>query len=91
MRDLLPQPNSEMPCASLRALCGDVAAGEADAMTLMQVDAHVTGCADCRLALASERAYRRAMRRASGSERASDALRDRVFDLHREVRESTLP
>lgn len=81
---------SDLPddCAAFRSQLDDLTAEEADAMTAARADAHAARCAACRHALASARAYRRAMRRLGETTRASGSLRSRAHDVLREVRGS---
>lgn len=74
-------------CAAYRPLLDDVVAEEVDAVTVARVEAHLSRCADCRRALASARAYRRAMRRVGVAERASDALRGRAVQIAHDTRD----
>ena len=82
-----PQPEAKRDCAAILALVDDVVAMDADAVSVARVEAHAAHCAACRFALASARAYRRAMRRVGSSERAPQRLRERALDLLHETRE----
>lgn len=79
---------SDLPddCAAFRSQLDDLTAEEADAMTAARADAHAAGCAACRHALASARAYRRAMRRLGDTTRAPSSLRARAQEVLRELR-----
>lgn len=89
---VLPSPTrTDDDCASCREAIAAVVAGDADCLTAALVDAHVAGCASCRGALATARAYRRMMRRLGDSTRAPSALRGRVTEILRGARGSRTP
>jgi anti-sigma factor (TIGR02949 family) len=91
MHDTLPQNDRGADCAAIRLVIDDVAAHEADAVTVARVDAHAARCPSCRFALAAARAYRRAMRRVGASERAPQGLRERALGLLHETRDPRGP
>jgi len=86
MKGTLPLADGGADCAAIHLALDDVVAGEADALTLARVEAHVANCPRCRFAQAQARAYRRAMRRVAQTERAPSTLRDRALELVRESR-----
>jgi anti-sigma factor RsiW len=86
MHDQIPPNLSTAHCATIRALIDDVVAGASDATLVSRVEAHVSTCPPCRVALAAARAYQRAMRRVGRAVRASQALRQRAVNLLRDVR-----
>ncbi len=87
----LPLADGDADCAAIRLVLDDVVAGEADALTLARVEAHVAKCSGCRFAEAQARAYRRTMRRVGQAERASASLRERALELMRAPRDSRGP
>ncbi len=88
MHDSQPPNDLGSPCTDFRAFFDDIAAEASDAVTVARVESHAEHCPPCRFALATARAYRRAMRRVGTATRASDRLRERVLDSLREVRGS---
>lgn len=88
MNDTAPRRDSESPCLQYRFLMGDLVADELDCLRAARIEQHAIGCLTCRRALASVRALQRSLRRVGRAERASSALRDRVYGLQRALRDS---